>query len=35
MMSKPDESVAECIIREKHKGRRNKQIAETAGVSTR
>jgi putative transposase len=34
-MSKPDESVVEWIIREKRKGRRNKQIAETAGVSMR
>ena len=34
-MSKPDESVVEWIIREKRKGRRDKQIAETAGVSTR
>ena len=34
-MSKLDESVVEWIIREKRKGRRNKKIAETAGVSTR
>ena len=34
-MSKLDESVVEWIIREKRKGRRNKQIAETAGVSIR
>ena len=34
-MSKLDESVVGWIIREKRKGRRNKQIAETAGVSIR
>ncbi len=34
-MSKLDESVVKWIIREKRKGRRNKQIAETAGVSIR
>ena len=34
-MSKPDESVVDWIIREKRKGHRNKQIAETADVSTR
>ena len=32
-MSKLDEPVVEWIIREKRKGCRNKQIAETAGVS--
>ena len=34
-MSKLDESMVKWIIRDKHKGSRNKQIAETAGVSIR
>lgn len=34
-MSKLDESAVEWIIREKRKGRRNKRIVETAGVSIR
>ena len=34
-MSKPDGSVAEWTIRERCKGRRNRQMAETAGVPAR